>query len=125
SMALEQKLPCGGTVLPFHSKTRARTDLIFMIRISRVGGVGAKQRLTRPVGSAHSAGNLERIGGGIDVGLAQASDVIGCSVCGCGDRNWQAPLHRYALGEAHKLDGDLALVVVEGDDGIQLTVPRL
>src|SRR3990167_4277648 len=30
SMALEQKLPWGGTVLPFHSNTRARTDLIFM-----------------------------------------------------------------------------------------------
>src|SRR4051812_31345560 len=31
SMALEQKLPWGGTVLPFHWKTRARTDLIFMM----------------------------------------------------------------------------------------------
>ena len=30
SMALEQKLPWGGTVLPFHWKTRARTDLIFI-----------------------------------------------------------------------------------------------
>ncbi len=30
SIALEQKLPCGGTVLPFHSKTRARMLVIFM-----------------------------------------------------------------------------------------------
>ena len=30
SIAFEQKLPWGGTVLPFHWKTRARTDRIFI-----------------------------------------------------------------------------------------------
>src|SRR6478752_10747800 len=43
SMALEQKLPCGGTVLPFHWKTRARTDWIFMVML----GVERVQEGTR------------------------------------------------------------------------------
>src|SRR6476620_11827321 len=51
SMALEQKLPCGGTVLPFHSKTRARTDLIF-IGVPWVFQVGEPARALAPMRAA-------------------------------------------------------------------------
>ena len=65
------------------------------------------------------------VGGGIDIGLALAGDVVGRAVRRRGDRHRQAALHRDALAEAHQLDRDLALVVVHRDDGLVLAVARL
>ncbi len=73
----------------------------------------------------HAAGDEERLFGGADVGAALAGDVVGRAMRGRGDGDGQAALHRHALGEAHELDRDLALVVVHGDDGIELSVTRL
>nr|GFD22096.1 hypothetical protein [Tanacetum cinerariifolium] len=38
SLALVQKCACGGTTLPFHSKTRVRIALIFMRRVLATAG---------------------------------------------------------------------------------------
>src|SRR5215213_1946197 len=62
SMALEQKLPCGGTVLPFHSKTRARTDLIFMMGWMLALLRLTEERLAGAVRAAHAAGDGEGVG---------------------------------------------------------------
>src|SRR5689334_13394984 len=74
SMALEQKLPCGGTVLPFHWKTRARTDLIFMGCLSRKSS-GSHQGVLAVCG-AHAGCDAEGLPGRVDAGRALARDVV-------------------------------------------------
>jgi hypothetical protein len=93
-MALEQKLPCGGTVLPFHSNTRARTDLIFM------RGFTVKEKKeeenSRIAAPTHALGN----GNAFSVAFTSAlpwpamSYAVPCAGVVIGHR--QAALHRHA-----------------------------
>src|SRR5690242_13854583 len=104
SIALEQKLPCGGTVGPFHSKTRARTDLIFMGGGSVGVGIDAGRRPALPERATHAARDAERVGRGVDVRATLARDVVRGAVGRRGDGHRQAPLHGDALREAEQLD---------------------
>jgi hypothetical protein len=78
SMALEQKLPWGGTVLPFHIDT-ARTDLIF-IQTSKKSewdrrpkppenGLDGWGSLAIAVGGPYACGDLQRLPGGSTLAL--------------------------------------------------------
>ncbi|KAG1605940.1 hypothetical protein G6F46_013354 [Rhizopus delemar] len=69
---------------------------------------------------AHAAGDLEGLPGGLHVGAALARDVVSGAVRRRGDGDRQAALHRHPAREAQQLDRDLTLVVVHGDDRLEL-----
>src|SRR5205823_4008289 len=58
------------------------------------------------------------------VGNAAASDVVGGTVRGRGDRHRQSAKHRHAAFESQKLERDLALVVVHAEHRVELAASR-
>ena len=67
---------------------------------------------------SHAASQIKGVEHGLGIGEVLSHNVIGGAVCGRGNRNRQAAMHRDTFFKAHQLHGNLALVVVHGDHAV-------
>ena len=68
----------------------------------------------------HVTGNQKGFACGPNIGGATAGNVKGGAMRRCCHREGNAPLNRYTAIKSHQFQRNLALVVIHGDDAVNL-----